>query len=128
VFFAHPAGTLLVQGSAGWEPGALRGRHADVVLLGVGGLGTRDTPYMDGYWGEVVGNVAPRCVIPVHWDDFTLPLDAPLVPSPRMIDDFDATMGFLTRKTASGTPALGLLPAWKPVTLLGAGAARCGSS
>jgi hypothetical protein len=35
-------------------------------------------------------------------------------------------MAFLIRKTAGGAPALGLLPAWKPVTLLGAGAARCG--
>jgi L-ascorbate metabolism protein UlaG (beta-lactamase superfamily) len=128
LLFAHPAGTLLVQGSAGWEPGALDGHHADVVLLGVGGLGTRDEAYMQEYWGAVVAAVAPRCVIPIHWDDFTLPLDAPLVPSPRMIDDFGATMRFLAGKTASGSPALRLLPAWKPVTLLGTGAADCGRS
>jgi L-ascorbate metabolism protein UlaG (beta-lactamase superfamily) len=123
---AHAAGSLLVQGSAGWEPGALAGRRADVVLLGVAGLGSRDEAYREGYWGAVVEAVAPRCVIPIHWDDFTLPLDAPLVPGPRMLDDFDAGMTFLARKTAQGKPALRLLPAWEPVTLLGAGAAACG--
>jgi L-ascorbate metabolism protein UlaG (beta-lactamase superfamily) len=126
VLVAHAAGRLLVQGSAGWIDGALDGRRADVVLLGVGGLGSRDDAYREQYWRAVVTPVAPRCVIPIHWDDFTLPLDRPLVPAPRLIDDFDAVMKFLAGKTGSGSPDLGLLPAWKPVTLLGQGAARCG--
>ncbi|HEY8153445.1 MAG TPA: MBL fold metallo-hydrolase [Myxococcota bacterium] len=123
----HATGTLLVQGSAGWLDGALAGRHADVVLLGIGGLGGRDEAYREDYWRAVVEPVAPRCVIPIHWDDFTLPLSAPLEPSPRLLDDVPASLAFLIRKTAGGAPALGMLPEWKPVTLLGAGAARCGS-
>jgi len=124
---AHEAGSLLVQGSAGWREGALSGRHADVVLLGIGGLGGRDEAYREDYWREVVEPVDPRCVIPIHWDDFTLPLDAPLEPAPELLDDVPASMAFLTRKTAGGAPTLGLLPVWKPVRLLGAGAAPCGA-
>ena len=60
----HPAGSLLVQGSAGWREGALSGRHADVVLLGIGGLGTRDDVYREDYWRNVVEAVGPRCVDP----------------------------------------------------------------
>ena len=123
----HPAGSLLVQGSAGWREGALSGRHADVVLLGIGGLGTRDAAYREDYWRNVVAPVAPRCVIPIHWDDFTRPLDEPLVPPPRLLDDFDVTLAFLARRAAGGSPALALLPVWEPVALLGPGAARCGS-
>ena len=124
---AHEAGSLLVQGSAGWQDGALAGRHADVVLLGIGGLGSRDEAYREDYWRAVVGAVGPRCVIPIHWDDFTLPLAEPLEPAPRLLDDVPASMTFLIRKSAGGAPGLGLLPAWKPVTLLGVGAARCGA-
>jgi L-ascorbate metabolism protein UlaG (beta-lactamase superfamily) len=124
---AHEAGSLLVQGSAGWREGALSGRQADVVLLGIGGLGGRDEAYREDYWREVVEPVGARCVIPIHWDDFTLALDAPLEPAPRLLDDVPASMAFLTRKTVGGAPALGLLPAWKPVRLLGAGAAACGA-
>jgi L-ascorbate metabolism protein UlaG (beta-lactamase superfamily) len=128
LLIAHESGALLVHGSAGWQDGALAGRHADVVLLGIGGLGTRDEAYREDYWRAVVDAVAPRCVIPIHWDDFTLPLGAPLEPAPRLLDDVPASMAFLIRKTAGGAPGLGLLPAWKPVTLLGAGAVRCGGA
>ncbi len=123
----HAAGTLLIQGSAGWADAALAGRSADVVLLGIGGLGTRDAAYREGYWDAVVGAVHPRCVIPIHWDDFTLSLGSPLEPAPRLLDDFDASMAFLASKTSGGTPTLGLLRAWEPVRLLGAGAASCGA-
>ena len=127
VLVAHEAGTLLVHGSAGWQDGALDGRHADVVLLGIAGLATRDEAYREDYWRAVVGAVQPGCVIPIHWDDFTLPLAAPLEPASSLLDDFPATMAFLSHQTAGGAPGLGLLPAWKPVTLLGPGAARCGA-
>jgi L-ascorbate metabolism protein UlaG (beta-lactamase superfamily) len=122
----HPAGSLLVQGSAGWREGALSGRRAEVVLLGIGGLGTRDDAYREDYWRNVVEPVAPRCVIPIHWDDFTLPLAEPLPPAPSLLDDVPASLDFLARKTASGAAGLGLLRTWEPVVLLGAGAARCG--
>lgn len=125
LLFSHAAGSLLVQGSAGWRDGALTGKHADVVLLGVGGLGTRDEAYREGYWNAVVAAVAPRCVIPIHWDDFTLPLAEPLEPAPNLLDDFAGTMAFLERETSNGSPELGLLPPLEPVRLLGAGAARC---
>ena len=96
------------------------------MLLGIGGLGTRDAVYREGYWNAVVAAVHPRCVIAIHWDDFTLPLDQPLEPTPRLLDDFEASHGVLASRTQGGSPALGLLPAWQPVRLLGAGAARCG--
>jgi L-ascorbate metabolism protein UlaG (beta-lactamase superfamily) len=123
----HPAGALLVQGSAGWQEGELAGRHADVVLLGIGGLGTRDDAYRESYWREVVAAVGPRCVIPIHWDDFTLPLDQPLAPSPRILDDVPLSLDFVVRKATAGGAGVGLLPVWEPVQLLGEGAASCGS-
>jgi L-ascorbate metabolism protein UlaG (beta-lactamase superfamily) len=127
LLFEHPAGAFLVQGSAGWQEGALAGRHADVVLLGIGGLGTRDEAYRESYWREVVAAVAPRCVIPIHWDDFTLPLAEPLAASPTILDDVPASLDFLIQKTSDDSIGLGLLPVWKSIVLLGAGAADCGA-
>jgi L-ascorbate metabolism protein UlaG (beta-lactamase superfamily) len=75
VLIEHRSGTLLVQGSAGWRDGALAGREADVVLLGIGGLGSRAAAYRAAYWARVVEAVSPRMVIPIHWDDFTRSLD-----------------------------------------------------
>jgi L-ascorbate metabolism protein UlaG (beta-lactamase superfamily) len=119
VLIRHDAGTLLVQGSAGWVDGALSGQRADVVLLGIGGLGTKDEAYMDAYVREVVDAVGARLVVPVHYDDFTLPIDRSFRPMPRLLDDVDAAMAFLEHRIPS-VPGrrLAMLPAWEPVALL----------
>lgn len=119
VLVRHPAGSILVQASAGFEPGALDDVRADVVLLGITGLGTKEGSYRRDYWRAVVGATRPGLVVPIHWDDFTRPGSEPLVPMPRLLDDFAGTMAFLERRTGlAGAPRLALLPAWEPVLLL----------
>lgn len=80
ILVEHPQGTVLHHGSAGFIPGALRGRRADVVFLGVALVD--DLPV---YVREVVDAVGARRVVPTHWDDFTRPLDAPLRPLPLAV-------------------------------------------
>jgi L-ascorbate metabolism protein UlaG (beta-lactamase superfamily) len=87
--------SVLVQSSAGFVDGALRGVHADVVYLGVGLLGKQDAAYRERYWNALVRDTGAQRVIPIHWDDFWRPLESPVVPLPRLVDDFDASMGFL---------------------------------
>ena len=103
----HGGRTILVQASAGFVPGALKGVAADTVLLGVGTLGKKDAAYLDAYWAEVVQASGARRVIPIHWDDFWLPLpadnDGVLAALPYLIDDFGRTMSELqTRATRDG--------------------------
>ena len=125
----HPLGTLLVQGSAGWRDGALDGRRADVVALGIGALGTSDAAYLDGYYRAVIEAVRPRCVIPIHYDDYTLPLDGDLEPMPSMLDDVPATLRALEQRArAAPGIGMGLLPPLAPVVLFGEGAVACGPS
>lgn len=55
ILVAHAGGrTALVQGSAGFVPGALAGRRAEVAYLGVGQLGVQDEDYVRSYWDETV--------------------------------------------------------------------------
>jgi L-ascorbate metabolism protein UlaG (beta-lactamase superfamily) len=75
ILVEHPLGTVLHHGSAGFVPGALQGRKADVVFLGIALVD--DLP---SYLREVVDAVGARRVIPTHWDDFTRPLSQPLIP------------------------------------------------
>ena len=85
----HEGRRILVQGSAGFVPGALQGRSADVIYLGTGGLSTRDAAYQAAYWQEIVRTVGARRVIPIHWDNFFRPLEEGLVPGadfPRMME------------------------------------------
>jgi L-ascorbate metabolism protein UlaG (beta-lactamase superfamily) len=115
VLIEHDGKSILVQGSAGFTPGALNGRHADVVFLGIGQLGNQDDAYRELYWQQVVAAVRPRRVIPIHWDDFWLPLDQPLVPFPRIADNFEKSMEFLNRRGQKDNIEVKLLPAWLKV-------------
>jgi L-ascorbate metabolism protein UlaG (beta-lactamase superfamily) len=73
----HHSGSILHHGSAGWLSGMHEGRRADVVFLGIAGA-----PGLEEYLAQVVDPVGATRVIPTHWDDFTRPLDEPLLPLP----------------------------------------------
>jgi L-ascorbate metabolism protein UlaG (beta-lactamase superfamily) len=78
IFVRRRARTMMVQGSAGFAPGALQGRRADVVYLAVAGLSSILSSSND-YWNETVGVVMPRRIFPIHWD----PLGGPLTDDPQ---------------------------------------------
>lgn len=106
ILVEHAQGSLLHHGSAGFVPGALNGRHADVVFLGVALL-----PDLDGYLANVVDAVGAHRVIPVHWDDFTRPLSQPLTPMPvavrldRFFDGMSRRPDLSVQTLAPGVPA-----------------------
>jgi L-ascorbate metabolism protein UlaG (beta-lactamase superfamily) len=104
VVIRHDGRTIVVQGSAGFIPGALNDVKADVVYLGVATLGTQAPAYRDSLWNEVVASTGARRVIAIHWDDFMRPLSKPLRPMPRLMDDFGATMRFLLSHSGAGAP------------------------
>jgi L-ascorbate metabolism protein UlaG (beta-lactamase superfamily) len=118
ILVTHPTGRLLVQGSAGWKDGALAGRHADVVFLGLAGLGTKDARYTETYVREVVDATGARLVIPIHWDDFTRSLREPLLPMPRLLDDLVLTMTRVTTHLAPRGVTVAFLPPFVPVQVL----------
>jgi L-ascorbate metabolism protein UlaG (beta-lactamase superfamily) len=97
--------TALLQGSAGFLPGSLAGRRADVAYLGVGQLGVQSEDYLRTYWAETVEAVGARRVVLTHWDDFFRPLDQEPRALPYVGDDLDVTMrvldGLATRSGVS---------------------------
>lgn len=104
---------LLIQGSAGFMPGVLAGRRADVAYLGVGQLGLRPKDYIADYWTETVRAVGARRVVLIHWDDFFRPLTEPLRALPYAGDDLDASMRILGRLAVEDGIALHLPTVWR---------------
>src|SRR5699024_6896247 len=104
--------TMLVQDSAGFIEGALQGHAAEVAFLGVGAAGKQGDAYLDAYWREMVATTGARRVIPIHWDDFTQPLEQPLVPMPRLVDDLGATMRFFLARGRDSGVEVRLAPTW----------------
>lgn len=111
ILVEHPSGAVLHHGSAGYVAGALRGLHADTVLLGAA-LVEAPGPYLT----EVVDAVGARRVVLVHWDDFTRSLERPLRPMPVVVDlaalfdalarrpDLDVSVPQLNRPIAVAVP------------------------
>jgi L-ascorbate metabolism protein UlaG (beta-lactamase superfamily) len=102
---AHPRGSFLVVGSAGFVPGGLEGFAADVVFLGVGGLGSQTSAYREEYWRETIGFTSPRRVIPIHFDSLVGPIEGPFTGEVRagavLSAGSDETLEFLRAKDAA---------------------------
>ncbi len=115
VLVEHGSKSMLVHGSAGFVDGFLRDRRADVVFLGIGALGTKDAAYQQTYWQQVVRAVGAKRVVPIHWDDFFVPLDRPLVPLPAPLDDMQNSMAFLIERGRQDSVDIRLAPAWTKI-------------
>ncbi|MBX3652698.1 MAG: MBL fold metallo-hydrolase [Ramlibacter sp.] len=111
----HGGHRMLIAGSAGFEPGALKGVQADVVMLGIGALGSRDEAYRDALWRELVSGVGAKRVIPIHWDDFWVPSEQPMQPMPPPLDHFEVTMEFLRDRGAREGVDVRLPLQWQPM-------------
>lgn len=119
---AHPQGTWLIQGSAGFIEGDLEDYDADVVFLGVGALGSQTDAYRESYWRETVERTDPSRVIPIHWDSLTGPIEGPFTGPVRAAGLFTKgsgnTLTFLQDKAAAN-PRIEFvtLPRYEPVVL-----------
>lgn len=114
IHLRHDSGrTALVQGSAGFVPGALDAWRADVAYLGVGQLGIQPESYIEDYWRETVVAVGAKRAILTHWDDFFRPLDQPLRALPYAGDDLDHTMHVLDRLAARDGVSIHFPTLWK---------------
>lgn len=118
IVIAHPHGTALVQGSAGFLEGALDGVKADIVMLGVGLLEGLGRNYAEKYWQELVTTTGAAHVFPVHFDDFSKPFGE-IVLFPRALDNFVDTAAWLEEfRTIWDSDARLHLPEFgKPVVL-----------
>jgi L-ascorbate metabolism protein UlaG (beta-lactamase superfamily) len=118
----HPRGTLLVQGSAGYVEGGFEGVSADVVFLGIGGLGSQTPEYREAYWRETVERTKPSRVIPIHWDSLMGPIEGrfrgPVRIAGFLAEGTDSTLAFLKEKQ-SRHPEIQFttLPRYEPVVL-----------
>lgn len=124
VFVSHPAGTALVQGSAGFVEGALPVDSADVVMLGVGGIAGLGRDYLEQYWEETVRRTGASRVYPVHYEDFTRPFGEVAL-FPTLVDDVVTTADWIGELAADDENPVTVrrLPFGEPVDLYGDGSA-----
>ncbi len=94
VLISHPDGTVLIKGSAGFLPGELEQRQADVAVVSIAGLERLGRDYTDDYWREIIAASGARRVYAVHHDDFTQP-PGQLALFPDIVDDVVSSSSWL---------------------------------
>jgi len=99
IVIAHPHGTTIVQGSAGFLEGALDEVKADVVMLGVGLLEGLGRNHAEQYWQALVSTTGAKHVFPIHFDDYTQPFGE-ISLYPRALDNFTETAIWLEEFSA----------------------------
>lgn len=113
VLVEHEGKRLLITGTAGFVPGALKGVKADVVMMGIGTLGNQTEAYRDTLWNEVIATTQPKRIIPIHWDDFWIPSDGPMQALPPPLDHVDVSLAYLQRRTQEAKMDLRMPLEWK---------------
>jgi len=91
VVINHPNGSVLIQGSSGAVPGALKGYQADYAMLASASLGKQSEHYQQSFMDKTANAVGAHTVIPVHWDDFFSELTPDVRPLPWGLDNLHAS-------------------------------------
>lgn len=118
LYFEHPSGNFLLQSSAGWKAHTLDSVEADIVLLGIGGLGAQTEDYQRTYFEQVVDQVQPKEVLLIHWDALSGSIRKPIQGEVLLIDklmgktieSFEAVEREMTKRPGITTY---ILPQWE---------------
>jgi L-ascorbate metabolism protein UlaG (beta-lactamase superfamily) len=90
---SHRQGEIVVTTTAGAKAGMLEGRKpSDVLFLSIGYLSKEKPKAQDFYWDQTVRATQPDVIVPVHWDDFTIPLSEGLKPATGLLGNTQAAI------------------------------------
>jgi hypothetical protein len=110
----HDGNSILVKPSDNWLEGGLDNVQADVLFLGTATMAKQSPEFRDTLYNQTVGKVHPQLVIPIHWDDFTLPLSNHLVASnSNLTTSFD----FLIKRLSGDNINFGIILGYQSVML-----------
>ncbi|MEY9951848.1 MBL fold metallo-hydrolase [Leifsonia sp. EB34] len=109
----HGSHSILVQ-VPGYIIGVLDQVRADVLFLSTVPIGAVSARHTDTFYDQIVGNVRPSLVVPVHWDDFLQPVSADL---PTLGGDVPAKFDYLIERLNRDGIRFGIMQGNQSVTL-----------
>ncbi len=113
----HGRHSILIKPSANYVEGALDNVRADAVFLGTGGLGNQDSDFQNAYYEHTIGKVKPKLVIPIHWDNFFLPLMDHLVALMKAVDNLPGGFDFIISRTKADGITFKVLQGYQSILL-----------
>lgn len=85
----HGKKRIIIRPSFNYIEHAFDTIQADVLFLGIGGLGKADSIFVNSFYYETIHKIKPGLVIPIHWDNFFAPLSSNVQAQIKCLDDVD---------------------------------------
>jgi L-ascorbate metabolism protein UlaG (beta-lactamase superfamily) len=111
----HGDRSILVKPAANYVEGALDDVRADVCFLATGTLGNQDPAFREAFYDQTVAKVKPQLVIPIHWDNFLIPLSESL--PPLTDQDLTTSFDFLIKRLTTDKIKFGIMQGYQSVML-----------
>lgn len=124
LYFEHPKGNFIIQGSAGWKEGTLDSLQSDIIFMGIAGLGVQTEEYREKYFEQLLDLTKAKDVYLIHWDGFIAPIDGALNTECLLLEWYmpshpELTFNYvLDAIDARDNVRPNLLPKWGKVVLL----------
>jgi len=118
IIIEHEEGTMAIHGSAGYIPNILDEYDVDILFLGVAGLETMDDTFNADFQTHVTGALNPELIVPIHWDDFFVPLKRGLKSRgllEKMLQGMDLETSLKIVEENNPNRKLVVLPLWKTI-------------
>ncbi len=116
----HEGVNIAIQGSAGYKENVIPDFDADIQFLAIAGIELMDETYNRKYQKYVIDAVNPEVIVPIHWDDFTVPLDEGLKTTNLMVNlKFGSNLGEAFELIELNNPNrhIVVLPLWKRIAM-----------
>ncbi len=116
----HEGTAIAIQGSAGYKENVIPNFDADIQFLAIAGIELMDDVYNQKYQKYVVDAVNPEVIVPIHWDDFTVPLQDGLKTTNLMVNlKFGSNLGkaFELIESNNRNREIIVLPLWQRVAM-----------
>ena len=118
----HGTTKMVVNGSAGYKKDAIPDFDADILFLSIAGLESMDETYNQDYQTHVIDAVQPEVLVPIHWDDFTVPLSKGLKTTSILVrwlygGDLGKAFEIVERNNLSKNRKIKILPLWESIKM-----------
>ena len=120
ILIKHEGTTIAIQGSAGYKENVIPDFDADIQFLAIAGIELMEDDYNQKYQKHVVEAVNPEVIVPIHWDDFTVPLEDGLKTTNLLVNlKFGSSLSqaFDILESNNRNREIVVLPLWRKISM-----------
>ena len=96
-YVEHKGKKIVIRPSYNYIKGQWDGMKADVLFLGIAGISKDSEKRKTEFFAETIEKLGPSLVIPVHWDNFFVPLYGKIKGQPSLMEDTGKSIYELAR-------------------------------